>query len=383
MKTVVLLITLVCAPSLVLAASTLVLKTHDGVELDARYYSAGKPGPGLLFLNMCDPSRDQLAWENVANSLSAHGYHVLTFDYRGFGKSGGSRPVHLTSIEVAMPFWREHWMSDVQVAYDTLVAQEGVQSLDMGIAGASCGVFMGLEFTLEHSNIRSLAFLGGPTQQQQLDKLAERTDLPVLLMTGNEGPAFDWTDGQYAAAKHPDSRMHKYSAITHGTNLFEYEPSTQQLVVDWFRKTINLQPGAAQGKLDDDQQAAQAAVSAYHQALISGDGRAARKAISEEFTMFNGNFSGDPALWQAHNYMSGVALDAWPKDFVKFAGPYKNDYEFISTHARGDAAIVVTTETGSNKFRAWKDETVTYWLGRQDGEWKITSLFIRDIKNPE
>jgi len=64
-------------------------------------------------------------------------------------------------------------MPDVQTAYETLIAQDGVRAGDMGIAGASCGVFMGLEFALEHSNIKSPVFLGGPTDESQRDKLAE------------------------------------------------------------------------------------------------------------------------------------------------------------------------------------------------------------------
>ena len=50
-------------------------------------FNASYTRPALLFLNMCDPSRDHLAWKNVASDLSSQGYHVLTFDYRGFDKS--------------------------------------------------------------------------------------------------------------------------------------------------------------------------------------------------------------------------------------------------------------------------------------------------------
>jgi dienelactone hydrolase len=241
MKIAIFVIVLLCLPSLVMSATEMSLKTHDEVLLDARYYAANKPGPGLLFLNMCDPSRDQLAWQNVATSLAEHGYHVMTLDYRGFGKSGGERPTHLTSVEVAMPYWREHWMDDVRLAYDTLVSQPGVQEQRMGIAGASCGVFMGLEFALANSNIKSLAMLGGPTEQQQNNQLAEHDELPVLIMSGNEGPVFGWSDKQFAATKHPDSRMHKFKFVTHGTNIFEYERSTETLVVDWFLKTVPIQ----------------------------------------------------------------------------------------------------------------------------------------------
>ena len=128
------------ATGVVNAESSVPLKLHDGVTLDATYFAAPQPGPGLLFLNMCDPSRDQTEWTDVARSLAAKGFHILTFDYRGFGQSGGERPANLRSVKEAMPYWREHWMLDVQVAYDTLVDQAGVQTERMGIAGASCGV---------------------------------------------------------------------------------------------------------------------------------------------------------------------------------------------------------------------------------------------------
>ena len=37
------------------AATSLPLTVKDGVTLDATYFAASRPGPGLLFLNMCDP----------------------------------------------------------------------------------------------------------------------------------------------------------------------------------------------------------------------------------------------------------------------------------------------------------------------------------------
>jgi predicted alpha/beta hydrolase len=212
----------------------------DGVTLSGTYYGATSPGPGLLFLNMCDPERDQTEWTSVAMDLSAAGYHVLTFDYRGFGASGGEMPQNLDTIEKAMPYWRENWMGDVQAAYEVLASQDGVQTASMGIAGASCGVFMGLEFTLAHENIRSFASLGGPTMLDQRNLLRKNTDLPVLIIAGNEGPIHEWSDQLFSATLHPDSRMIKYNVVTYGTKIFGYERATQNMVVEWFRSTISL-----------------------------------------------------------------------------------------------------------------------------------------------
>ena len=228
------------------AATSLSLEVKGGVTLDATMYAAKQPGPGLLFLNMCDPTRDQTAWNNVATALADKGYHILTFDYRGFGQSGGERPTNLRSVDEAIPYWREHWMSDVQIAYDTLIAQEGVEASRMGIAGASCGVFMGLEFAIRHPNIKSLVLLGGPTEKSQREQLADMSEVPILLISGDErGPneirgTLEWSDEVFAASNHPDTRFLKYKTVTHGTNIFELHPSTEQMVVDWFLKTVIL-----------------------------------------------------------------------------------------------------------------------------------------------
>ncbi len=228
------------------AATSLPLEMKDGVTLDATYFAASQPGPGLLFLNMCDPARDQKEWKGVATVLADQGYHILTFDYRGFGKSGGERPTDLRSVDEAMPYWREHWMSDVHTAYDTLISQEGVIPESMGIAGASCGVFMGLEFAIANRNIRSLVFLGGPTEKSQREKLSDMSEVPILLISGDErGPneirgTLEWSDEVFAASDHPDTRILKYKTETHGTRIFEHHPATERMIVDWFLKTVTL-----------------------------------------------------------------------------------------------------------------------------------------------
>ena len=63
--------------------------------------------------------------------------------------------------------------------------------------------------------------------------------------------------------------------------------------------------------------------------------------------------------------------------------PHENQIRFIHTHIQANAAIVVSIETGKNKFRAWHDEKVTWLLGKDSGAWKLIGFFIRDIKNPE
>jgi pimeloyl-ACP methyl ester carboxylesterase len=226
------------------AASSLTLELADGVKLDATYYAADKPGPGLLFLNMCTPWLDQTEWTDLATTLSNDGYHILTFDYRGFGKSGGEKPTGLGSIAEAMPYWREHWMSDVQTAYETLLSQQDVEAGDIGIAAASCGVFLGLELMLTTGNVKSMVLLGGPSDEIQRSQLEKIEGPPMLLVTGDVSGAnetsgtLDWSDDVFNASQHPDTRTLKYKTETHGTDTFEHHPAAKQMVIDWFRVTV-------------------------------------------------------------------------------------------------------------------------------------------------
>ena len=94
---------------------------------------------------------------------------------------------------------------------------------------------MGLEFTLDHPNVKTFVSLGGPIDQLQQMKLREKKNLPILIISANEGPALEWSDEIFSASQHVDSRITKYKYITHGTKIFEYEPTIQDQIVDWFR----------------------------------------------------------------------------------------------------------------------------------------------------
>ncbi|MBV7333237.1 hypothetical protein KFU94_34445 [Chloroflexi bacterium TSY] len=124
-------------------------------------------------------------------------------------------------------------------------------------------------------------------------------------------------------------------------------------------------------------------IAAYHNGFIINSPQMLLSTLAQQFIMVNGNYSGEPTDWQAHLFLAGNELEAWPALFIQEAGPYKNQFEVLHVDIRGKAAVVVTKDTGRNRFRTWEDEIVTWFLGQYDREWKITGLFIRDLKNPE
>ena len=133
----------------------------------------------------------------------------------------------------------------------------------------------------------------------------------------------------------------------------------------------------------DDKVAVQDVISAYWSGLHEENSEKVLSCLTEDFVMFNGNYSGVPEDWQAHLYLRGANLEEWVSAFIKEAGPHENEIQFIHAHIRADAALVVTLETGKNRFRSWQEEKVTWFLGKDAGQWKLLGFFIQDIKNPE
>jgi len=207
------------------------LITHDDINLDAEYFSHGKPDPGILLLSMCDPATDKSEWQNVALLLQKEGFHVLIFDYRGFGESEGSKPDMMGTMDEAMKFWRTNWIKDVEKAYDFLIKQKGVNKELMGIGGVSCGVFMGLEFALNLDNIKTFVSLGGPIDNIQQEKLKSKVDFPILIISANEGPSLQWSDEVFNASNSVETKITKYKIVTHGTKIFDYKPNIQKQIV--------------------------------------------------------------------------------------------------------------------------------------------------------
>ena len=152
----------------------------------------------------------------------------------------------------------------------------------------------------------------------------------------------------------------------------------------WLLLGLGLATGPADASTTSpDSAAIIATVEEYHEGFRRNAPGRVTAVLGPSFTMFNGNFSGDPRTWEVHMYLTGPRLAEWPVNFLREAGPYENDVRVKRVYQRGDAGLVVTEETGRNRFRTWDRELVTYLLGREGDRWRLVGYFIRDIANPK
>src|SRR5215510_7166027 len=96
------------------------LKSSDGTLLKATYFSAGRPGPGVILFHQ--NNRTRTSWDDVARQLAASGINTLTVDSRGHGESGGTRE-----------YASQKWQADADAAFQFLISQPGVQRDVIGV----------------------------------------------------------------------------------------------------------------------------------------------------------------------------------------------------------------------------------------------------------
>jgi formylglycine-generating enzyme required for sulfatase activity/dienelactone hydrolase len=242
------------------------LRTVDDTLLKATYFSAGRPGPGVVLLHQSN--RTRTSWSDVAARLAAAGIHALSVDSRGHGESGG------THDNWNDPNWKEarkgYWPADLEAAFRGLTAQPGVAPDVIGVAGAGLlGVDNAVETARMHPDrVKSLVLLSGETLRPQLQFLHEASQLPGLFVFSDEDeypPTQEAMQLLYAAASSPGKRLVHYPAVEeapwlwyepvdvgrvparggHGTDLFERHPELPAIIVRWFVTTLITTPGHA------------------------------------------------------------------------------------------------------------------------------------------
>jgi dienelactone hydrolase len=238
--TVAMLVGLACAVA-AQAQSTpeiVTLKAPDGIALKASYYSAGKPGPGILLLHQCN--QDRASWTRLATRAAAEGFHVLSLDYRGYGESEGKR---FENYQEQGPVVASKWPGDVDAAFDFLVSRPGVDRNRIGAAGASCGVNQSAQLARRHPEVKTIVLLSGGIEPDAREYIARTSWLPVLaaasLDDGNAVSQMRWLTGW---SKHPASKFVEFKAAGHGTDMFAVEKGLEPMIVDWFGANLRNAP---------------------------------------------------------------------------------------------------------------------------------------------
>ncbi len=242
------LLIFLCLSALSFAADSTAIRdveiaAPDGVKLKATFYPAGKPGPGVLLLHMCNTTRK--SWAPVAQQLSAAGINALTVDYRGFGESGGEVRFDGASSEQIQRL-QAQWPADLDAVFAWLLAQPGVDRNRIGAGGGSCGVNNAVMLASRHPEVRTLVLLAGSASPAGLKFLTENAWLPLFTAAA--------ADDQYDShapqlmkwmSELPGNPRNQFAGFQdgrHGTEIFEPHPELPRQIVAFYRETLLTSP---------------------------------------------------------------------------------------------------------------------------------------------
>jgi dienelactone hydrolase len=225
------------------------LKAADGTPLKATYFSAARPGPGVVLLHMCNSQRK--AWAALGEQLSKQGVHAIALDYRGYGESGGTPFAGLQQAE-RQRISQQHWPGDIDAAFEYLVSQPGVDRTKIGAAGGSCGVDNAVQLARRHSEVKTLVLLAGSTNAAGEQFLAQSPWMPLFASAAHDdGRIVEVMRWLLGFSSNRANHLQEYQHGGHGTDMFPVHKDLEPAIVAWFDRHLIKEPvrvttGAAQ-----------------------------------------------------------------------------------------------------------------------------------------
>ena len=220
------------------------LTAADGTKLKLTYFSADKPGPGVLLLHQCN--RQRKVWDGLAQQLAAAGINVLTLDYRGFGESGGVAADKATPQQAQEA--QAKWPGDIDLAMQYLQSQPDVKRDIIGVGGASCGVNNSVQAARRHPEVKTLVLLSGNTDLDGRNFLRNDKNVPVFFAYADDDefkPSITAIQWLYTITADPSKKLVRYPNGGHGADIFPAHPDLPDQIVVWYKTTLIATPGQA------------------------------------------------------------------------------------------------------------------------------------------
>ena len=189
--------------------------TEDGVTLRGHPFGTGDR---VVILAHMFPT-DQTSWFPFARTLAERGFQALTFDFRGYGESGGSKEVALID-------------RDVRAAVE-FVKREGAKGVFL--IGASMGGTASLKVAAA-GGVDGVASLSGPSEWRGLSVEGEisKIRVPTLFIASEDDSFTRGVREQHQKTRAP-KQLKVFPGDAHGTFLFHspHKAAVEKILLDF------------------------------------------------------------------------------------------------------------------------------------------------------
>jgi len=186
------------------ASESVSFTTGDGVTLSGHLFGSGPSGVVLAHMYPAD----QTSWYATAERLAQEGYLVLTFDFRGYGDSEGTKQIELID-------------RDVVAAIKELA---GAGATRVALIGASMGGTAGLIAASQATpvSIAGVTTLSAPVEFKGLSagEAIPKLTVPLLFIAAEDDSGADGARELHELAG-SEAELELFPGDEHGTELLE------------------------------------------------------------------------------------------------------------------------------------------------------------------
>jgi pimeloyl-ACP methyl ester carboxylesterase len=200
--------------------------TEDGVVLNGRLFGAANDSVVILTHMRAN---DQTAWCEFAQVLEHEGYAALTFNFRGYGDSQGSKDASKLDEDLAGAI---RYMHDRGKKHVYLVGASMGATTSLVVAARD-------DVQTEQDDVQAVVAISPPARFEDQDALAAAPNVrqPKLLIASEGDKAALAFDDLVAATAAP-KEVESYTGNAHGTDLFksEHAAALQNRILSFLRE---------------------------------------------------------------------------------------------------------------------------------------------------
>ncbi len=208
-------------------------RTKDGVTIVGNYFkSQEEHAPAFLLLHMMPSTRE--SWNEFAALLQKGGFDVLAIDLRGHGESIDKNGTRINYKDFRDEEHRES-IHDVAAAKEFL-RQKGADTSRLGMAGASIGANLALQWASMDEDVKLLVLLSAGVDYRGIKtpELAGKYENPVYILasekdTRNAAQSSRILFGMF----HCDKKLNIIQGDSHGTDMFSFQPDLMDEIMEW------------------------------------------------------------------------------------------------------------------------------------------------------
>jgi dienelactone hydrolase len=208
------------------APQTVTFTTEDGVTLSGSLFGSGTQGVVLAHMYPAD----QTSWYPVAERLAEEGYFVLTFDFRGYGESEGTKDIQYLDKDVA-----------AAVQYTRGAGAEEVVLVGASMGGTACLKAAAELQTMSSIRLAGVVTLSAPVGFKGLSAAEAVPNLvvPLLFMAAEHDVGANGAS-ELEQLSGGEGDLGIVAGDAHGTDLFD-SPQAEQvwtLLLDFLQATM-------------------------------------------------------------------------------------------------------------------------------------------------